>query len=66
MKLGRGEHKLVKKQDLTWKSRMLLFQNPSWKTEKNERSKAILMFAKFDLEKISATACQAIEKKEKK
>ena len=40
MKLGRGEHKLVKKQSLRWKNRMLLFQSPSWKSEKNERSKA--------------------------
>ncbi len=37
MKSGRGEHKLVKKQDLTWKSRMLLFQSPSWKSEKKQK-----------------------------
>jgi hypothetical protein len=36
MKSGRGEHKLVKKQDLTWKSRMLLFQSPSWKAERSK------------------------------
>ena len=34
-----GEHKPVKKQDLTWKSRMFLFQSLPWKS-KAERSKA--------------------------
>jgi hypothetical protein len=38
-----GENKSVKKQSLTWKSRILLFQSPyrkSEKVEKAERSKA--------------------------
>ncbi len=39
IKSGRGEHKLAKKRDLTWKSRTLLFQSSSWKS-KAERSKA--------------------------
>jgi hypothetical protein len=38
-KAGCGEHKLAKKQILTWKNRILLFQNPAWKS-KAERSKA--------------------------
>ncbi len=35
----RGEHNSVKKLDLTWKSRMLLFQNSSWELGKSEKAK---------------------------
>jgi hypothetical protein len=34
--------------------------------KRTKDQKRVLMFAKFDLEKISATACQALEKKEEK
>jgi hypothetical protein len=43
MKLGRREHKSVKKQDLTWKSSLLLFQSLPWK------SKAEKLKASFDV-----------------
>ncbi len=39
MKSGHREHKPVKKHSLTWKSRVLIYQSPSWKS-KIERSKA--------------------------
>ncbi len=34
IKAGCGEYKLVERQNLTWKSRMLLVQSPSWKSGK--------------------------------
>jgi hypothetical protein len=40
IKTGRGEHKLAKKQGLTRKGRILVFQSPSLKSKKAERSKA--------------------------
>jgi len=45
---------------------MLLFQSPSWKSEKSGKIKSkFLIFAKFDVAKIRVSAYQAIEKKEK-
>jgi hypothetical protein len=51
----------VKKQGLTWKSRMLLFQNSSWKSDK----KRVSIFAKSAAEKISSTVCQGLWKEQK-
>ena len=55
MKSGCGEHKLEKKRGLTWESRLLPFQSPTWESEKNGKIKSwFLMFARMSAEKESA------------
>ena len=67
MKSGRGEHKPVKKQSLTWQSRMLFFQSSLWKSRKKQKEqKQVLMFARLSAEKESSDACHAIEKAKSK
>ena len=46
---------------------MLLFQSPSWKSEKKQKEqKQVLMFAKLIAEKISSTVCQGLRKEQKR
>ena len=48
IKTGRGKYKPAKKQGLTWKNRRLLFQSPSWKSEKCRKIKSrFLIFARL-------------------
>ncbi len=55
----------MKKQGLTWKSRMLLFQIHRG-NQKQKEQKQVSMFAKFGLEEIDSTACQGVLKEQKR
>ncbi len=64
IKLGRGEHKLAKKQDLTWKSRTLLFSKSIVAIKSRKIKSEFLLFASLSAKKVSETACQFLEKQE--
>ncbi len=67
IKAGRGEHKLVKKQGLRWKSRMLFFQNSSWKSDKKLKIKSeFRCLPSLEWRKGNADDYHAIEKTKSK